>query len=60
MILIGNKSDSIDKRVVKEWEGQRLASKLGIKFMETSAKVNGGVKDAFCALARSALFAQNL
>lgn len=35
-------------------QGQELAHELGIKFMETSAKVNDGVEEAFFTLARSA------
>jgi Ras-related protein Rab-8A len=51
-ILIGNKSDWTDKRAVTEEQGRELANELGIKFMETSAKVNDGVEDAFFTLAR--------
>lgn len=53
-ILIGNKSDWTDKRAVTEEQGRELANELGIKFMETSAKVNDGVEDAFFTLARYA------
>ncbi|PPQ78805.1 hypothetical protein CVT25_010674 [Psilocybe cyanescens] len=51
-ILIGNKSDWTDKRAVTEEQGLELANELGIKFMETSAKVNEGVEEAFFTLAR--------
>lgn len=51
-ILIGNKSDWTDKRAVTEDQGRELADELGIKFMETSAKVNEGVEEAFFTLAR--------
>lgn len=37
-----------------EDQGRQLAQELGIKFMETSAKVNEGVEDAFFSLARYA------
>lgn len=53
-ILIGNKSDWTDKRAVTEEQGRELANELGIKFMETSAKVNEGVEEAFFTLARCA------
>lgn len=53
-ILIGNKSDWTDKRVVTEQQGRQLANELGVKFMETSAKVNEGVEEAFFELARYA------
>lgn len=52
-ILIGNKSDWTDKRAVTEEQGRELANELGIKFMETSAKINEGVEEAFFTLARS-------
>jgi Ras-related protein Rab-8A len=52
-ILIGNKSDWTDKRLITEEAGRELADELGIRFMETSAKVNEGVEEAFFTLARS-------
>ena len=52
-VLIGNKSDWTDKRAVTEDQGRELAEELGIKFIETSAKINEGVEDAFFTLARS-------
>ena len=51
-ILIGNKSDWTDKRAVTEEQGCELADELGIRFMETSAKINEGVEEAFFTLAR--------
>lgn len=51
-ILIGNKSDWTDKRAVTETQGRELADELGMKFMETSAKANDGVEEAFFTLAR--------
>lgn len=51
-VLIGNKSDWTDKRAVSEEEGRELAQELGIKFIETSAKINEGVEEAFFTLAR--------
>ncbi|KAG6897687.1 GTPase Ypt2 [Termitomyces sp. T159_Od127] len=51
-ILIGNKSDWTDKKVVTEEQGRELAAELGVKFMETSAKANDGVEEAFFTLAR--------
>jgi Ras-related protein Rab-8A len=51
-ILIGNKSDWTDKRAVTEDQGRALAEELDMKFMETSAKANEGVEEAFFALAR--------
>jgi Ras-related protein Rab-8A len=56
-ILIGNKSDWTDKKAVTEEQGRGLADEFGIKFMETSAKDNKGVEEAFFTLARSAFCA---
>ena len=54
-MLIGNKSDWTDKKVVTEEQGRALADELGIRFMETSAKISEGVEEAFFTLARSAV-----
>ncbi|KAG0265887.1 GTP-binding protein [Mortierella polycephala] len=51
-ILIGNKCDMPDKKVVSKDQGQALADEFGIKFLETSAKSNICVEEAFFSLAR--------
>ena len=51
-ILIGNKCDWSEKRVVSEEQGKTLARELGIPFIETSAKSNINVEEAFFSLAR--------
>ncbi|EGG05006.1 uncharacterized protein MELLADRAFT_37102 [Melampsora larici-populina 98AG31] len=51
-ILLGNKCDSTDKKVISEEQGRELATELGISFMETSAKTNTNVEEAFFSLAR--------
>ncbi|KAJ3337305.1 GTP-binding protein [Gonapodya sp. JEL0774] len=51
-VLIGNKCDMTDKRQVTKEQGQALADEYGIRFVETSAKSNQGVEEAFLALAR--------
>lgn len=51
-ILIGNKCDWTEKRVVTEDQGRALAQELGIPFIETSAKSNINVEEAFFSLAR--------
>jgi GTPase SAR1 family protein len=50
-ILIGNKCDWEEKRVVSTERGQQLANELGIPFMEVSAKNNINVEKAFYSLA---------
>lgn len=50
-ILIGNKCDWEEKRVVSTQQGQQLAQELGIPFMEVSAKSNINVEKAFFSLA---------
>lgn len=49
-LLIGNKSDLEEKREVKTEEGRELAEKLGIKFIETSAKEAINVDKTFTTL----------
>eukprot|EP00826_Nyctotherus_ovalis_P022345 TRINITY_DN1735_c0_g2_i2.p1 TRINITY_DN1735_c0_g2~~TRINITY_DN1735_c0_g2_i2.p1 ORF type:complete len:122 (-),score=39.73 TRINITY_DN1735_c0_g2_i2:75-440(-) len=46
-ILIGNKSDLIGERRVSYEEGKHMANKLGLKFMESSAKDSSNVFEAF-------------
>jgi len=50
-ILIGNKCDWEDKRVIATEQGQQLADELGIPFLEVSAKTNVNVEKAFYSLA---------
>lgn len=50
-ILIGNKCDWEEKRVVSTERGQALADELGIPFLEVSAKSNINVEKAFYSLA---------
>lgn len=51
-ILIGNKCDSDSARQVSVEQGRELADELGLRFLETSAKANEGVEEAFFTLAR--------
>lgn len=50
-ILVGNKSDWEEKRVVSSELGLEKARQLGIEFIETSAKENKEVEKAFFSLA---------
>ena len=47
MILVGNKVDLETSRVISTEEGMDLAKKLGVYYMETSAKTNENIDDVF-------------
>ena len=51
-VLIGNKSDLEDKRVITYNQGKDFADTYGLKFIETSAKKNLNVNEAFETLGR--------
>lgn len=52
-ILVGNKCDMLDEKVVSTEEGQKLASEFGMKFWETSAKNDVNVEQSFHSIAKS-------
>ncbi|KAJ1484727.1 ras family-domain-containing protein [Baffinella frigidus] len=54
-VLIGNKCDMLDKKVIDTARGQALADEYGIKFYETSAKNNIDVDKAFTEMARDVM-----
>ena len=55
IILIGNKNDLTDKRVVSYEEGEALAKENNLMFLETSAKTAHNVAEAFNISAKSIL-----
>ena len=46
-MLVANKIDNVHQRVVTEAEGEELARKNGMMYIETSAKEKIGVNEAF-------------
>lgn len=44
-IVVGNKNDSPDKKVVSTEDAQRFAEQIGIELYETSAKENINVEE---------------
>ena len=51
-ILIGNKCDLTDDREITSDEGKAFALRNGMEFMETSAKMNTNVSEAFETLGK--------
>ena len=60
MILLGNKLDKEDVRVIKEKEGKELADEYIIKFFETSNKTGTNIQEAGMALVNEILKINNL
>jgi len=57
IVIIGNKSDLVDKRVIEYQDGIKLATELSTKgitrisYMETSALTGENIEDAFILIA---------
>ena len=56
-ILIGNKTDLENRRVITYNQGKEFADTYGLKFLETSAKKNLNVNEAFETLGRELMAA---
>lgn len=53
IVLVGNKTDLVDKRQVPTDEGEAKAQEHGVMFMETSAKAGFNIKPLFRKIATS-------
>jgi small GTP-binding protein len=51
-LLVGNKADLTEKKVISETEAQEFAQTLGISFLETSAKSAKNVEEAFLTMTK--------
>jgi Ras-related protein Rab-1A len=51
-LLVGNKADLVEKKVVDYNEAKEFAEGLGISFLETSAKSAQNVEEAFLTMTR--------
>jgi GTPase SAR1 family protein len=52
MILVGNKVDLVDRRVIDSDKAKTFADVNGMKYMETSARDGRNVEDAFLSLGK--------
>ena len=57
-ILVGNKCDLETSRQVRKEEGNEIANKYGIKYIETSAKETTNIEDLFISTAKNLLSKQ--
>jgi Ras-related protein Rab-1A len=51
-VIVGNKSDKQEDRVVSTEEGMQKAESLGLSFIETSAKDATHIEEAFALISR--------
>jgi Ras-related protein Rab-35 len=57
-VLVGNKDDNVQRKVVQLHDARRLADQIGIPLFETSAKENKNVEEMFQAMTQLVLKAK--
>ncbi|XP_013793620.1 ras-related protein Rab-10-like [Limulus polyphemus] len=57
-MILGNKCDVSDKRMISKERGDAIAREHGIRFLETSAKANVNIERAFLELTDAILSKQ--
>lgn len=59
-VLVGNKNDDPNQKVVLTEDAQRFATQMGIQLFETSAKDNINVEEMFLAVTKMVLRTKKL
>ena len=54
-MILGNKCDMEEKRVISKERGESIARENGVRFLETSAKTNVNIERAFMELSENIL-----
>lgn len=57
--MVGNKCDLVKERLITKQQGEELAAKFGMKYIETSAKSGDGVEQAFDSIIQQVVDSQN-
>ena len=47
MVIVGNKDDCPELKVVEKGDAQRFAEQMGVQLYETSAKENQNIEEVF-------------